>query len=295
MSTSPYKPLQEPRSQFIDVRGLQCHVRSWGDASAQPVVLLHGSRDCSATFQFMVDNMAPGFHFIAPDLRGYGRTQWNPQGYWFADYLADLEIVLDTFIPQGKAALVGHSLGGQLAGIYAGVRPQRISKLVALDAFGLIDDDAQTAPGHLAKWLDGWKRGPEASRHYETLAEMAARLQRTNPRLPIDKALFMAAESSRRRADGLLEWSFDPLHRQPFATLYRSAEWAACMQRIEAPTLWLASDRVSRAEREPGGLAARMALVRNLTFEKIDDTSHNLHHDRPQEVARLVEAFLTKV
>jgi pimeloyl-ACP methyl ester carboxylesterase len=188
--------------------------------------------------------------------------------------------------------LVGHSLGGQVAGIYAGVRPARVARLVALDAFGLVDSDPQETPDRLAKFIDIWSEGPESSRPYDTLAQMAERLRRTNGRLTMDKALFLAAESSRQRPDGRLEWAFDPLHRAPFAIGHRKAEWAACMKRIEAPVLWLASDRKSRIDDEPGGLAARAALIKHVVCDRVADTSHNLHHDRPDEVARIVEAFL---
>ena len=291
-TATAYVARKPARSRFIPMRGLQCHVREWGAAAAPPVVLLHGSRDCGATFQFMVDEIDGDYHFIAPDWRGYGRTSWNPQGYWFHDYLADLEIVLDTLVPGQPVPLVGHSLGGQVAGVYAGVRPRRVSKLVALDAFGLADSDPAETPDHLDKWLDTWRDGAEPSRPYETMAQLAARLQRANSRLSADKALFLAAESSRRRPDGLFEWSFDPLHRSPFAVMHRKAEWAACMKRVEAPTLWLASDRKSRIDAEPGGLAARAALLKNVVCERVADTSHNLHHDRPVEVADIVGAFL---
>jgi pimeloyl-ACP methyl ester carboxylesterase len=293
-----YRPRKVARSSFIEMRGLRCHVRTWGPETSGPetsptVVLLHGSRDCGATFQFMIDAFSREYRFVAPDWRGYGRTDWNPQGYWFQDYLADLDIVLDAVAPGKPVALVGHSLGGQAAGIYAGVRPKRVSRLVALDAFGLVDSDPNEAPDTLATWIDIWRQGPETSRPYDTLAQMAERLQQTNRRLSADKALFLAAESSRARPDGKLEWSFDPMHRAPFAIGHRNSEWAACMKRIEAPTLWLASDRKSRIDSEPGGIAARAALLKNVVVEKVLDTSHNLHHDRPADVARIVEAFLS--
>ena len=190
--------------------------------------------------------------------------------------------------------VAGHSLGGQVAGTFAAVRPERVSRLIALDAFGLVDSDPGETPDHLAAWLDTWRNGPESSRPYATLAQMAERLRQTNRRLTADKALFLASESSRARPDGSLEWSFDPRHRAPFAVMHRKSEWAACMKRIECPALWLASDRKARIDSEPGGIAARAALVRDVTFEKIPDTSHNLHHDRPAEVARAMEAFLTR-
>jgi pimeloyl-ACP methyl ester carboxylesterase len=287
-----YAPRRIANCEFLPMRGLKCHLRRWGEPDAPPLILLHGSRDCGATFQFMIDEFAADHHCIAPDWRGYGRSDWNGQGYWFQDYLADLDAILDTVAPHRPATLIGHSLGGHVAGVYAGARPERVAKLVALDSFGLPDSDPERTPEHLAKWMNSWREGPESSRPYENLTQMAERLRQTNRRLSEDKALFLAVESSRTRSDGLLEWAFDPRHREPFAIGHRKAEWAACMKRIEAPTLWLASDRKSRLDAEPGGLAARAALLKSVVCDRVPDTSHNLHHDKPAEVARIVEAFL---
>lgn len=295
MSTQAYTPKKPARSLTLDVRGLSCHVRVWGADDAPPVVMLHGSRDCSATFQFIVDEFRREFRIIAPDLRGYGRTDWNPQGYWFHDYLADLECLLDELLPGAAAPLVGHSLGGQIVSTFAGVRPNRVTRVVALDAFGLVDEHPEKTPDLIARWMDAWRDGPEPSRAYDTIEELAIRLRQTNGRLTMDKALFLAAESSRRRPDGRFEWSFDPHHRTPFPIPHRKTEWAANMKRIEAPALWLASGRVSRIDKEePGGIAARATLLKNVIVEKVDETSHNLHHDKPAEVARIVEDFLAR-
>jgi pimeloyl-ACP methyl ester carboxylesterase len=290
-----YRPRKPSRSRTIDVRGLRTFVREWGPEGAPPLVMMHGSRDCSATFQFLVDEMKSEFHIFAPDHRGYGNTQWNAQGYWFHDYLVDLEVILDTLVPNRALPLIGHSLGGQIVSTFAAIRPARVTRLISLDAFGLVDENPEKTPDLIRRWMDAWRDGPEPSRAYDSVEELATRLRQTNERLTMDKALFLAAESSRRTPDGKLEWSFDPHHRTPFPIPHRKSEWAANVKRIEAPTLWLASGRVSRIDKEePGGIAARAALLNNVVVEKVADTSHNLHHDKPADVARIVEAFLAR-
>ena len=105
---------------------------TWGDPGAPKLFLLHGWMDVGASFQFLVDAFARDWYAIAPDLRGYGRSEWQSQGYWFADYIADLEALVDAFAPGERVDLVGHSLGGNVVMMYAGARPARVRRIVSL-------------------------------------------------------------------------------------------------------------------------------------------------------------------
>ena len=179
------------RSQFVPIRGLRYHVRTWGDPDHRRLLLLHGWMDVSASFQFVVDALAHDWYVIAPDWRGFGLSDWAPDGYWFPDYFADLDALLDVFSPGAAASIVGHSMGGNVAGIYAGVRPGRVARLVLAEGFGLKPTQPSQAPDRFDRWLKEQGRG-EGFRAYATLADVAARLRKTNPRLTQDKARFLA-------------------------------------------------------------------------------------------------------
>ena len=130
--------VRKPSStERVSVRGLEYSVRRWGPADAPKVFLLHGWMDTSATFQFVVDALRHDWQLIAPDWRGYGETTWLHRPYWFPDYYADLEALLAHYAPEGPVRLVGHSMGANIAGIYAGLRPQRVARLAMLDFIGL--------------------------------------------------------------------------------------------------------------------------------------------------------------
>jgi pimeloyl-ACP methyl ester carboxylesterase len=290
-----YAPRKPSSGFFLDIRGLRTFVRSWGPETGEPVVLLHGGQDASATFQFMADCFERDWRILAPDWRGHGKSGRAPQSYWFPDYLADLDAILETLLPGRPAPLAGHSLGGNAACIYAGLRPERVSRVISLDGFGLPDRQPSDAPALMNRWLASWREPPPAHKAYATLEAMAARLRRANPRLDAAKSLFLAAELSERREDGSLVWAFDPRHRGPFAILHRKAEWMAHLAQVRAPALFVASDRPVPAALgdEPGGLEARAAAIPGAAFERIAGSSHNLHHDEPEKVAALVERFLT--
>src|SRR5690606_13375090 len=214
----PYRPQRESRSIFHGVRGLRYHLRCWapsdGAVDGVPTLfLLHGWMDVSASFQFVVDLLPPEWRVLAPDWRGFGETD-RPRAdtYWFPDYLGDLDALLDAFAPTQAVDVAGHSMGGNVAMLYAGIRPERVRRLVNLDGLGLPATRPEQAPERYAKWLDALKSGA-TMRDYPSRRAVAERLMRNNPRLRPDRAAFLALHWSRRNADGRFELLGDPVQR----------------------------------------------------------------------------------
>lgn len=290
-SSKAYVPARPSRVESHAVRGLSYRFRYWGPRDGNVLLCLHGHRDCAATFQFMIDALQDDWRIVAPDWRGHGGSGWAQQGYYYHDYLADLDVILDFVSPDLPVAILGHSLGGNIACVYAGVRPERVSRVASIDGFGLKGRPAGDAPDHLRSWLESWRKQP-VSRVYDTIEAMAERLRAANKRLTSDKALFLAREMAREVERGLT-WSFDPAHQRPFPALYRVDEWAACWARITAPVLWIAAgDRFERLARTgPEGFDWRISQFRNGSSVQIEGTGHNIHHDVPDELAKVVEAF----
>jgi len=143
------------RSEFVPLRGLNMHIRHWGNPDAPILFMVHGWMDVAASFQFVVDSLAQEWHVIAPDWRGFGLTEYpKVESYWFPDYVADLDAILQHYSPDQAVNLLGHSMGGNIAMIYAGVRPERIAKLINLEGFGMPMTQAKQAPGRYKKWLE---------------------------------------------------------------------------------------------------------------------------------------------
>ena len=287
----------------VPIRGLSYHVRTWGDARAPKLFMLHGWMDVGASFQFLVDALTRDWYVLAPDWRGFGRSEWCRDGYWFADYLADLEALLDHFAPGERARLVGHSLGGNVVCLYAGARPARVARVVALDAFGIPSESADRAPDKLAAWLDALN-DPPSFKPYKDLAAVADRLQKSNPRLARDKAEFLAAHWAESRPDGSAQLVSDPRHKLPCPSVYRIEEIYAVWRRITAPVLWVAGvdshiphwlDAHPEGEGGVDNLAGVRARLRHIATGRlvtIPDAGHMLHHDQPQAVAAAIEPFL---
>ena len=134
-------------------------MRHWGHAGAPKLFFLHGWMDVSASFQFLVDAFKKDWDVYAPDWRGYGLTEWGKSDcYWFPDYLADLDFILEHFEKDKPANLIGHSLGGNVAALYAGIRPERVAKLVNLEGFGLPATRPEQAPQAEGGAIEGFDR-----------------------------------------------------------------------------------------------------------------------------------------
>lgn len=154
-----YQARRAPQSETLELRGLTFQLYRWPGEDPRPVVLVHGWGDTSETWQFVIDQLSPARSWLAIDMRGFGRTQRPDDGYWFPDYLADLDALLDHLSPDAPLDLVGHSMGGNIVMLYAGARPQRVRKVVSLEAFGLPRTNADQAPARYAEWLDEVKHG----------------------------------------------------------------------------------------------------------------------------------------
>jgi len=287
---STYTPC---RCERRPINSLACNLRHWGPADAPLLLMLHGWMDSSPSFQFTVDALRHSWHVIAPDWRGYGQSEWLHRRYWFADYYADLEALLDHCSPGAPARIVGHSMGGAVASIYGGVRPERVAGLLLVDFLGLPTNEADEAPGRIRQWLDH-QRAPPAMRIYASREQLAARLLQFNRRLLPERAMFLATHCSSELPDGRLVVACDPWHKVPSPYLYRVEEVMACWRAMTAPVLLVTADEgyvLQRFARQPGELQRRMDCFANGSRVHIDDCGHNVQHDRPERLAELIESF----
>jgi pimeloyl-ACP methyl ester carboxylesterase len=292
--TDLYRPRRAARSSFVDARGLRHHVRHWGDPEAPPLVMLHGWMDVSASFQFVVDCLAQERHVIAPDWRGFGLTS-RPAAdcYWFPDYLGDLDRLLDALLPDRSLDLVGHSMGGNVATLYAGLRPARVRRLVNLEGFGLRATEPAQAPARLREWLDELREGPRML-DYDSRDAVAQRLVRTNPRLRPDRARWLAQHWSAPDASGRFVLLGDPAHKLTNPYLYRVDETVAIWRDIVAPVLLVRAGETGHWHRfaDSDEYRRRLDAIRNLHHASVEDAGHMLHHDQPERVASLIEEFV---
>ena len=279
-----YTPLREPHSRRLSIRGVDYAIKEWGDASDPLLVYLHGFGDCGATFQFVIDALARDWFVVAPDWRGFGLTGVSSEAFWFPDYLADLDQLLQHYSPEAPVRLVGHSMGGNVAGLYAGVRPDRVAAFVNLEGFGLPDSDPGDAPRRYRNWLEKSRALPDPVERpgFDALADL---IRRRSPRIAPDRARFVAQCWAEEVADDLVRLRMHPAHKLPNPVLYRRAEAEACWQMATAPVLLVA------------GRDSDFPSPHDLPFPHsrvawIEDSGHMLHLEQPAALAALLEDFL---
>lgn len=288
--------MKSSQSHIHTIRHLRYHVRTWGEPRAARMFLLHGWMDVSASFQFLVDCFARDWYVIAPDWRGFGLTEWTRDGYWFPDYYADLDALLEIYQPDAPVNLVGHSMGGTVACTYAGIRPQRVARLVSMEGFGLPRTTPDAAPARYEQWLTEL-RDPPRFKSYASFDAVAARLRQNNPRLPDDKARFLAQHWAKQVAPGEIVLRSDPQHKIVNPVLSRIEEMLACWRRITAPVLGVAgADSKARGWLADSAeqLAERKAAFGNFREITLDACGHMMHHDQPEKLAALIEQFLVQ-
>ena len=288
--------MKPSQSHIHTIRNLRYQVRTWGDSAAPKMFLLHGWMDVSASFQFLVDCFQREWYVVAPDWRGFGLTEWAAGGYWFPDYYADLDALLEIYQPDMPVNLVAHSMGGNVACTYAGIRPQRVARLVSLEGFGMGRTAPDQAAGRYQQWLDEL-RAPPRFNSYTSFDAVAARLKKNNRRLTDEQTHFLAQHWAKQTGPAEVTLRSDPKHKFVNPVLTRLEELLACWRQVTAPVLWVTGDETNgRGWRTDSvqQLAERKAAFRDFREIKLQDCGHMMHHDQPVKLAAIIEAFLAR-
>ena len=291
-----YHALRQPRHETLRVRGLSMHVTRWGplpSPAEPPLFLLHGWLDAGETFQFVVDAFQKDRPIIAPDWRGFGRSEWPQEGYGFPDYLGDFDALLDEISPHAPACIVGHSMGGNIANLYAGLRPERVRCVVNLEGLGLPRTAAQDAPKRMRKWLDQIK-SPTLEKTYNSFEQLASVIQFRYQRFSPGAAAFVARVWGVPDEDDRVRLAADPRHHWVNPILYKREDAEATWREIRAPMLMVLGQESDYMQRlgADGTLQALRAAFPGAEVASIAEAGHMLHIERPEAVAPMIEAFL---
>lgn len=277
----------------LDVRGLTLCLCHWGPETGPAVVILHGFLDQGAAWAEVAEPLAQrGYRVVAPDQRGHGRSGHVGVGgyYHFPDYVTDLDAVVRWLGAEGRGpeaaateaiVLVGHSMGGTVASLYAGLMPERVAALVVIEGLGPPSLDAKAAADQFRRHVTELAC-PPSHRPIASLEQAMERMRRYAPELSEAKARRLA-ERVTEPCDGGLAWRWDPLHRTRAAIAFDEERYLAILARVTAPvTLVVGSRSWFRFD-----ISRRQAALVDLERVEIP-SGHNPHHDMPHRLAQII-------
>ncbi len=268
-------------------RGLKLRICEWqGAESSRPVlVILHGFLEQGAAWHAVASRLSG--RVLAPDARGHGLSEHVGRGgfYHFYDYLSDLDALVQHI--GGPIDLLGHSMGGTVATMYAGTRPEQVRRLVLVEGLGP-PDTTSASVARTRQFTQGMREQPQ----HKPLADVAAgvaRVQRWNATLPTDVATRLVARTTEPHPDGGVRWTWDPLHRLRSPKPFDEAQFSQFIGEISAPTLLVDGGATQFVF---DGQVQRAALVQHRTELVIDGAGHLVHHDAPIPLATAIEEHL---
>ncbi len=295
MNTEGFETGLGPTSHSYISQRLRLHYVDWGNAQAPPLILLHGGRDHCRNWDWVAQALRRDWHVIAPDLRGHGDSGYAPSGdYSMSAYVYDLAQLIHQ---QGLAPvrIVAHSLGGNIALRYAGLYPESVTRLVAIEGMGASPEmqarrAKSTAAKRMRRWIeDGRALAARQPRRYASIDEALARMQAENTHLTPAQARYLTVHGVSQNEDGTYSWKFDNYVRTMAPVDLSQEDVQALWAAIACPTLLVYGKESWASNPLDDGRIAHFANARVVSFER---AGHWVHHDRLDGFLDEVRAFL---
>ena len=268
----------------------------WTNEDAPLAILVHGSRDHARSWDWIAGALRSRFHIVAPDLRGHGDSTWSPDGnYNEAAYVSDLAALCDMLkvSPRRPVTLIGHSLGAHVAVRFAGVLPDRVARLVGIEAVGAPPDmevqrKAMNPGERVRSWLDElrWAAAVQP-RLFASVEEAIERMLSRHPYLTRAQARHLTRHGVRPQKDQW-RWKHDPfVGIWPFPEMADS-DAEALWRSITCPTLLIYGDKSW-----PSSLPSRLLdAVPNVQEVRLPHSGHWPQHDSLDPCLRAITHFL---
>ena len=286
-----------PTSRVFFSQRLRLHYVDWGNPSAPPLILLHGGRDHCRNWDWVASRLRHEWHIIAPDLRGHGDSQWSTDGYYnMPGYIYDLAQLIHQQ-QVAPVAIVAHSLGGNIALHYAGIFPQNVKKLVAIEGLGpapkiLAERGQQPIADRMARWVELQRElAGRLPRRYASIEEAFKRMQAANRHLSPEQARHLTQHGVNQNEDGTYSWKFDNYVRVWPPYDLSQTEIQELWARISCPTLLVYGKESWASNPAEDGRAKHFKAAEVVLFEK---AGHWVHHDQLDAFVDTVRKFLAE-
>ncbi len=285
-----------PSSRFYVSQRLRLHYVDWGNESAPPLLLVHGGKDHARSWDPIARELRRDWHVIAPDLRGHGDSGWAIGGsYGLLDFVFDITQLVDA-LELAPLTIVSHSLGGAVSLHYAGVFPENVSRLVAIEGLGPAPElQARMAETPIAERMRSWAGAMQqlagrTPRRYASIDEAAQRMQEVNSFLPPELARHLTIHGVARNEDHTFSWKFDNYVRAFSPVRMQPEEVHELWARITCPVLLVRGMESWASDPEQDG---RIRHFRDARLANIEQAGHWVHHDQPEAFLTTLRTFLS--
>ncbi len=286
--------LPEPETLMLEIAGRRMNVSCWGDPAAPPLMLIHGIRDHSRSWDWTANALAGSYRIYAPDLRGHGNSDWvAPHGYTLAEYGLDLADIVAA-LGLERFAVVGHSFGGHQALRLAACWPEKVTAVSGIECVELpIVRDERDAPRpytiRMRSWMETMRESRDRRpRSYATIADAVARMQQEQPQIEPATIQHLAHHGVLANPDGTWRWKFDQATRLRPPDDADGRDLDQMLSAIACPVQLF----YGTASWVPFPPAKRLALLRDRRIVTIPDVSHWLHHQARETYIAELSAFL---
>lgn len=282
-------------SHFFTSLRTRLHYLDWGNPTAPTVILIHGGFDHGRSWDWTARALASDYHVVAPDLRGHGDSGWSSEGnYLMTSFVYDLGVLIE-LLDRSPVMIVGHSLGGAIGLRFAGMFPDKVQRIVAIEGLGqspqrMKDEAERPAPDVWAQWLTERRdRAGRARRSHPSIEAAVGRMRERNEHLTVEQALHLTHHGVNRNEDGSFSWKFDPFLKLFPPQGGSDDDLPAFWERIRCPTLLcLGQDSWASNPVRDG----RMAHFHDARLSEFADAGHWLHHDQFENFMAVVRPFL---
>lgn len=287
--------LPGPTSETYISQRLKLRYFDWGGRAKPLLLLVHGGRDHARSWDWLAADLRRDFHVVAPDLRGHGDSEWAVGSiYSLIDFVLDVAQLLK-LLDEFPAYLLGHSMGGAVALHYAGVYPDRVAKVIAIEGLGpnpdLIESfKSRTASERMLLWIREMQSLARRHPHrYATLEEAIARMREENPHLSEAQARHLTVHGTQREEDGAYVWKFDNFIRAMSPYLFNVTDARNIWGNITCPTLLVRGTESWVTDPVVDG---RVDAFRDARAVNVEGAGHWVHHDRLDDLLLLAREFL---
>ncbi|NBV28799.1 alpha/beta hydrolase [bacterium] len=269
---------------FGALRGHALQSKKLSDKT-QPLIAIHGWLDNLSSFMPLMQEQ-PNWPWLSVDLIGHGYSQWRSESsyYYFADYLCDFVSLIEEHYPQG-VHLIGHSLGGAIASLLAGILPDLVKSVVLIDALGPLTSDVDAVAEQLRLSLYQ-HRNPKAQRYYKSLEIMALARQKKH-HIKKTSCDLLVKHGFEHQKEGYI-WSFDPKLFYLSPMQMTQEQVLSILKIAKAPMLFIKA--IEGYPMQSTILDERMAILPHLEYRTLHG-GHHVHMDYPLEVALLIKSF----